>query len=144
MLALFDLAHTLGITVEYAPLATREGEYRDDLQRIRLREGMPDRLARWVLAHELGHAHYGHRPGTSSETRQEREADQWAARHLITIDDYRAAEQRRDGHAPSMAHDLGIVTRGIHAYQSMLERIGDTVYLKPCHGAGQYAARTHT
>lgn len=140
---LFDFAAALGVTIEYAPLIGRDGEYRDDQKRIRLRENMTDRLTRWTLAHELGHAIHGHRPtifGTV-DAKQERQADEWAALQLIDIDTYREVERLREGHAPSMAHDLGIVTEGVHAFQRMLERLGDDVYLKPCHGAGQYADR---
>lgn len=133
MQRLFDVADALNVCVEYAPLRTRNGEYRDDLKRIRLREGMSERLARWTLAHELGHATYGHRPNMfgQSDARQERQADEWAALHLIDLEQYREVEELRDGHIASMAHDLGVVTNGVEAYQRLLDRIGDQVYLKP-------------
>ena len=78
MLELFDLAESLDIVVEYAPLRTRDGEYRDDLRRIRLREGMTERLTRWTLAHELGHAHLGNQLLIFglSDPRQESAADE--------------------------------------------------------------------
>lgn len=143
MQELFDLAAELGFTVEYAALRTRDGECRCDLKRIRLREGMPERLTRWTLAHELGHATLGHELLIfgESDSRQEREADEWAASYFITLERFREVEELREGHAPSMARDFGIVTRGIVTYQRMLARLGDAVYLKPHHGAGQYAAR---
>lgn len=138
---LFDIADQLDVVVEFAPLANRDGEYRDDLRRIRLREDMSERLMRWKFGHELGHAVHGHRPdmfgGTSA--RQEREANEWAARLLIDLDRFREIELLRGGHVASMAHDFGIVSDGILAFQRMLERLGDNVYLKPQHGAGQYA-----
>lgn len=143
MQSLFDFAEEIGFKVEYAPLCARDGECRVDLQRIRLREGMAPRLERWVLAHELGHAVNGHqltifgRP----EPKQEREADEWAAVRLIDLDTYREVEALREGHVPSMAHDLGIVTKGVLAYQGILARLGDQVYLKPKHGVGQYTAK---
>lgn len=145
MQRLFDLAESLDIVVEYHPLRARNGEYRDDLRRIRLREGMSERLTRWTLAHELGHAHHGHCPNMfgQSSARQEREANEWACQFLFTIADYRDVEAHRGGHIPSMAHDLGIVSDGIRAYQGMLERLGDEVYLKPQHGAGQYLTKIY-
>ena len=140
---LFDLAESNGVTVEYAPLRNRDGEYRDDLKRIRLREGMSYRLARWVLAHELGHAAFGDVPSMfgPENARQERRADEWAALRLIDLEHYREVEKLRDGHVPSMAHDLDVVTNGVTAFQRILARLGDDVYLKPRQGAGQYAAK---
>ena len=143
MLQLFDLADALDVVVEFVPLANRDGEYRDDLHRIRLRENMPERLTRWTLAHELGHAVFRDAPSifAAENARQERRADEWAARHLIQLDDYRDAEHAHSGHVPAIAHELGVVPRSVHAFQRMLARIGDTVYLDPHMGAGQYRAR---
>lgn len=143
MLTLCDFADELGVTIEYAPLRGRDGEYRHDLRRIRLKLGMTERLTRWVLAHELGHAVHGHEPNIFGQpsTRQERQASEWAALKLIDLGAYREAERLWGGHAPSMAYDLGVVTAGVQAYQRMLARLGDDVYLKPKHGAGQWAAR---
>ena len=42
-----------------------------------------------MIAHELGHAAYGH---TVSDAKAERQADEYAARLLITEGDYRRAE----------------------------------------------------
>lgn len=143
MQELFDFADRLGIRVEWASLRLHNGEYRHDLSRIRLRHGMSPRLERWTLAHELGHAaHADIRTCNDRVTsKQERRADEWAARFLIAIDHYREVEHLREGHIASMAHDLGVVPRGIEAYQKVLSRLGDHVYLKPQHGVGQFAAR---
>lgn len=124
MQQLFDFADMLGLQIEYAPLRSRDGEYRDDLKRIRLREDMTYRLERSILAHELGHAAFGDVPSKYGpiHARQERRADEWAALRLITLDDYRETEAIRDGHTPSMAHDLGVITRIVEAYQRILER----------------------
>ncbi len=140
---LFDLAEMQGVSIEYVPLRNRDGEYRDDLKRIRLREGMTYRLTRWTLAHELGHAAFGDVPSMfePENARQERRADEWAALRLIDLEQYREVEKLREGHVPSMAHDLDIVTKGVTAFQRILARLGDDVYLKPRQGAGQYAAK---
>ena len=124
MQQLFDFAEMLGVTIEYAPLHARNGEYRDDLKRIRLREGMSERLTRWTLAHELGHAAFGDTPSAHGplQAKQERRADEWAALRLIQIERYREVEQLREGHVPSMAHDLGVVSSGVTAFQRILER----------------------
>lgn len=121
---LIDYADALGVTLEYAPLEGRDGEYRHDKARIRLREGMTMRRTRSILAHELAHAVFGDIPSKHGpvNAKQERRADEWAALRLIHVDDYREVEHIRDGHAPSMAHDLGVITRLVHAYQRVLER----------------------
>lgn len=144
MQRLFDFADDIGFTIEFAELGVNDGECRCDLKRIRLREAMSERLTRWKLAHELGHAVLGHEPTIFGrpDPKQERQADEWACRFLIPIEMYREVELARDGHAPSMAHDLGIVTEGVLAYRRMLERLGNDVYLKPQHGFGQYLAKT--
>lgn len=138
-----DMAESLNTAVEYAPLRSRDGEYRHDLSRIRLREGISERLTRWTPAHKLGHAHCGHELLLfgRADSRQERAADEWAALHTIDPHQYREVEADRDGHVPSMAHDLGIVSRGVRVYQSLLARLGEHVYVHPRHGAGQYAGR---
>ena len=143
MQRLFDFAELLGVTVEYAPLQTRDGEYRHDLRRIRLREGMEPRVERFKLAHELAHAVHADVPSmlAAENLRQERRADEWAAAHLINLDQYREIELLRGGHVPTMAHDLGVTTQCVNVYRSMLARIGDTVYLDPRMGAGQYRAK---
>ncbi len=124
MQQLFDFADMLGVTVEYARLKHRDGEYRDDLKRIRLREGMSYRLQRSILAHELGHAAFGDVPSKfgPQKARQERRADEWAALRLINLDQYREAELIREGHVASIAHDLGVIDRIVEAYQRVLER----------------------
>lgn len=124
MQKLFDFAEALGLTIEYAPLRGRDGEYRDDLKLIRLREGMSPRRLRSILAHELGHAVFGDVPSKfgPAQARMERRADEWAALRLITLDAYRDAELIRDGHIDSMAHDLGVIPRIVAAFQRVLAR----------------------
>ncbi|WP_150460369.1 ImmA/IrrE family metallo-endopeptidase [Nesterenkonia ebinurensis] len=58
----------------------RWGEYRHHHRRIRLLSCLAPVQYRSTLAHELGHAVYGHRRSTA---RTELEADAWAARYLI-------------------------------------------------------------
>ncbi|QIK64105.1 ImmA/IrrE family metallo-endopeptidase [Leucobacter viscericola] len=143
MQLLFDYAEALGLTVEFAPLRDRNGEYRHDLKRIRLREGMPERLARWTLAHELGHAVFGDELSMfgPANAKMERRADEWAALLLIDVDIYREVEMLRDGHAPSMASDLNVAERCVIVFQGLMERIGDAVYLEPKMGVGQWSRR---
>lgn len=37
-----------------------------------------------------------------------------------------------------MTHDLGVISRTVEAYQRVLARIGDTVYVDGKMGAGQF------
>lgn len=124
MQQLFDFAEMLGVRIEWAPLRHRDGEYRDDLKRIRIREGMSARRTRSILAHELGHAVFGDVPSIHGplQARMERRADEWAALRLINLDAYRESEILRDGHVPSIAHDLGVIDRLVEAFQRVLER----------------------
>lgn len=120
---LYLLARDLGLTVIEQP-GKHLGGYRPDDNTIRLTPNLPQRAARSVLAHEIGHHLLGHRPTPFGplRARQERAADEWAARHLITLDGYREAEMLRDGHLPSIAHDLGVAYELAVAYQRILAR----------------------
>ncbi|MBO9625280.1 MAG: ImmA/IrrE family metallo-endopeptidase [Microbacterium sp.] len=91
---------------------------------IRLDPGMSARTTRSVLAHELAHAVLGHTP-TSQPTlreRQERHADEWAARLLITPAGYARAETVRGEHAPSLAFELDVTVELVLAFQRLLLR----------------------
>ena len=63
-----------------------------------------------VLAHELGHAHYGDTPTGNGhfDQRQERRADEYATRLLISIRDFKAAAVWHHGHLPAIADDLEV------------------------------------
>lgn len=137
---LMDMADALGVTVEYVNLTTRNGEYRHDLKRISLREGMTLRQERSVLAHEVAHAVFEDVPSKFGpvNAKQERRADEWAALRLITPAAYRISEEHWDGHAAAIAYDLGVTTKLVTAFQRVLARVGDTVYVDPRMGAGQW------
>lgn len=137
------MADALGVTVEYTDLVSRDGEYRHDLKRIRLREGMTLRQERSALAHEVAHAVFGDVPSKFGpvNAKQERRADEWASLRLITPATYREAEQRWEGHVGAMAYDLGVTTRLVEAFRRVLARIGDTVYIAPRMGTDQWVER---
>lgn len=145
MKQLFDMADALGVTIEFTDLAPlqRNGDCNARTGRIRVDEKLPTRAARSVLAHELAHYVFADTPSRFGpvHAKQERRADEWAALRLIDRDAYREAEQLRDGHVPSIAHDLGVISRLVHAYQRILTRIGDIVYVDPRLGAGQWIDR---
>ncbi len=142
MQELLTLAKELGLTVIERKGAKRGG-YHDSSKTIRLNPSMSWRLARSILAHEIGHAVYGdeHSMFGPERARQEKRADEWAARHLITPASYAEAEARRGVHAASLAHDLGVTVELVEAYQRVLQRIGNAVYVEPRMGAGQFLHR---
>lgn len=120
------LAARAGATIEEAALPGRDGEYLHARRLIRLRPGMSARLHRCVLAHELAHCAFGDVPSPSAHltAKQERRADEWAARQLIRLDDYRRAELLHHGHPGAMAIDLGVMRSIVEAYQRVLARSG--------------------
>lgn len=139
-----DLAHQADVRIEYARLRHgHDGEYHHDQKLIRLRPGMNARLHRSVLAHELGHAAFDDQPTRfgPAHAKQERRAEEWAALRLITPADYRHVEELHAGHPGAMALELGIMKSTLTAFQNLLARLGDTVYVQPKMGAGMWAHR---
>lgn len=142
---LFHMAAVLGVRVIHTDLTHlgRDGDYNARTNTIRLQEGMSRRLLRSVFAHELCHAVFGDVPSKFGpvNAKQERRADEWAALRLIEHDHYREVEHLRDGNLALMAQDLEVIDDIVKAYQRVLQRIGDAVYVEPRMGAGQYRHR---
>lgn len=142
---LHDIVVMLGVRVETIDDMPddRDGDYCHETRTIRLRNGLHARHHRSVLAHELGHAVFGDTPSQFGpvNAKQERRAEEWAALRLISLDDYRAAEHTCDGHEGSMAIELGVMRSTVVAFRKVLARVGDTVYMAPRMGAGQWVAR---
>lgn len=87
---------------------------------ITLRVGMDDVTTLCSLAHELGHAHYSHPPGHYGA--QERQADEFAARLLISPVDYALAERLHGPHPAAIAHELGVTIHLTTIWKSLYER----------------------
>ena len=139
---IWGMLDAMGMAVEYTDLPhDRDGEYLHDYGLIRLQRDMPARLHRSVLAHECAHAVFADVPSMFGPVnrKQERRADEWAALRLVTVDDYKRAEALHHGRADAMAVELNVTLRLVEAYQRVLLRVGDTVYLAPRMGAGQYS-----
>ena len=139
---MWDYADQLGLTVveHHGP---HTSGYRPGDHSVHLRPGMRGRILQSVLAHEIAHHILGHLPTDSrpERARQEAAANRWAALHLIDPEAYAAAERARNGHTKSMAVDLHVADELVDVYQQHLARIGDTVYVAPKMGAGQYDHR---
>jgi len=77
-----------------------------------------------VLAHELGHAAHGDTPTGNGhfDQRQERRADEYAARLLITPTDFEAAAIWHHGHLPAIADELEVTQHILKTWQTLHER----------------------
>lgn len=120
-----ETVRALGVRVELVDLpGDRDGEYRHVERLIRLQRGMPRRLHRSVLAHECAHAVHGDEPSCDAvmSARQERRADEWAARLLIDVEAYAAAETLHAGHLEAMAVELDVTVDLVHAFRGLVER----------------------
>lgn len=143
-----DIAHLIDIAVELGlTVVERKGHHRggyhDGLKQIRINPGMSRRVTRCFLAHEIAHALFRDVPSVYGpvKAKQERRAWEWAACYLIDPAAFAEVERVRDGHAPAMAYDLDVTVELITAFRRVLSRIGDTVYVKPMMGDGQWAHR---
>lgn len=139
-----DTLDALEVRVVDADLpADRDGEYLHRRRLIRLQRGMPHRLRRSVLAHECAHAVFGDEPSRFGPraAKQERRADEWAALRLIDVDEYKTAERIHTGHIDAIALELDVTADLVEAFQRILVRFGDTVYVQPKMGAGMWHHR---
>jgi hypothetical protein len=142
---LYDYAASIDVTIEFGELSSlqRIGDYCNHTRVVRIQDGMLYRKTRSVLAHELGHATYRDEPSALEHVnrRMELRADEWAAHFLISEDAYRDATEKFGQHAPSIAQELCVLERLVAAFERTLERVGDTVYINPRMGAGQWSHR---
>ena len=141
---IWGMLEAMGVAVEYVELPPdRDGEYLHDRRLIRLQRRMASRLHISTLAHECAHAVFADVPSQFGpvNAKQERRANEWAALRLIDVDDYKRAEAIHHGHTEALAVELGVTVELIDAYQRILLRIDDTVYIQPRQGSGQWAHR---
>lgn len=101
---------------------------------IVLRLGMTHNQTRAVLAHELGHAYYGH---TCDSPANERQAEAFAATILIDPASYAELEQiNADAHY--IADELSVTVDLVHAYRAhCLTKLRGVSYAFARMGAGQ-------
>ena len=91
---------------------------------ITLRNNLNPVALRCTLAHEIAHCLAGDEPTEDAwlNARQERRADEFAARTLITTDSYREAEDLVGPHEGALAHELGVTTHLIRVWRELHER----------------------
>lgn len=110
------LAERMGVRVLWAKALSAPAMYRHRDRTIWLRDGRSDRATRCSLAHELGHAHYGHEVH-GHYAAQERQADAYAAELLITPESYREAERVVGHHLHALANELEVTVALVSAWQ---------------------------
>lgn len=91
---------------------------------ISTRRGQSIAQYKSVLAHELGHAAHGDTPTGNGhfDQRQERRADEYAARLLINPTDFKAAAIWHHGHLPAIADELEVTQHILKTWQTLYER----------------------
>lgn len=87
-----------------------KGYYDHTTRTISTRRGMSIAQYRSTLAHELGHAHYGHQQARMAhlDTRHERQADEFAAELLLTEELVHDACASCGGHPGAIAEELEV------------------------------------
>lgn len=91
---------------------------------ISTRRGQSIAQYKSVLAHELGHAAHGDTPTGNGhfDQRQERRADEYAARLLINPTDFESAAIWHHGHLPAIADELEVTQHILKTWQTLHER----------------------
>lgn len=97
------------------------GMYRHQKRIIYLSKGLDPWKKRSIFAHELAHAFY--RDEAHGDTRAEKRANQWAARLLISKDEYRAAELLHGPHPGAIAHELGVTPDVVKTWCDIYSRV---------------------
>lgn len=144
LLSLFEMLDALHVTVEYCELpADRDGDYDHPKRHMRIQHDLPYRRYRSAIGHETCHAVFGDLKSRFGPVaaKQERRADEWAALRLIDLEEYQQQEHRHDGHPEAMAIALGVTVELVEAFRRLLFRAGDTVYVDPRMGVGQWRAK---
>lgn len=105
-----DLAQTMGVTIfETSKLGSHLNACFHPLTKtVFVRMALDPATKICAIAHELGHVYYGH---SCSSPRAEREADEWAARQLLTADLVEKASRDCDGYISAMAAELSVTPR---------------------------------
>ncbi|MCK2024614.1 ImmA/IrrE family metallo-endopeptidase [Microbacterium sp. kSW2-24] len=115
------------------------GLYDHEERRIYLNLRLTPFERRSTLAHELGHAHYGH---DCTSPRGEKQARSYAAGLLIDPEEYERLERiNPDKHW--LAEEFSVTPQIIHDYEHhFLTRLRGITYSRARMGVGQWAHRS--
>lgn len=124
---MFDIeeeAAAQGIAIAYIPGSPNlpDAFWDASSRTIAVKEGLPARYTRSLIAHELGHAHHGH---TKSAPKSERQANEYAAHILIDEDEYRQAESAYGTDVETLAFILNVSPGLIEVWRECLARRGN-------------------
>ncbi|MEO2134655.1 ImmA/IrrE family metallo-endopeptidase [Microbacterium sp.] len=136
---LLTRAASYGLTVHGAHLRGEKiGKYVPSLGRIYFDLSLTSAERRSVVAHELGHAHYGH---DCDSPANERLADAYAATLLVNPEWYAELELINTD-AEWIADEMQVAPWTIVDYRTYcLQRIGSVTYARARMGAGQWVHR---
>jgi Zn-dependent peptidase ImmA (M78 family) len=111
----FEHADALGIKVLHRPIRTANGLWLPDHNTIVIKTGLRRILERSTLAHEIGHAELGH---VDDCRKHERQADRYAAAHLIDENSFAGGSAGYEAGIPltAVALQLGVTVRILCAY----------------------------
>lgn len=116
--SLEQIAGSLGVRVRTAPTpGSLWGIYDHRHSLITMKPDLASAQYRSTLAHELGHAHFGH---VGYSAKAERQADKWAAQQLLTIEQLAQAAGESSTELPALAAELDVLPWVIRAFVSTL------------------------
>ena len=119
---LFRHCADLQVDVEWGDLGDdTRGEYDSEGDVIRLHHALTEREVVSVLAHEIGHRHFGDVESTAGN---ERRAWEYAAAMLLTPEEYEVAESIAGHHPCALALELGVTPELIVAWRRWWTRRG--------------------
>ncbi|MCR6706528.1 MAG: ImmA/IrrE family metallo-endopeptidase [Cellulomonas sp.] len=121
---MLEVARERGLRVAWRDLGRRNGEYHST-GLILLNPKRTITVQRVTLAHEIGHAEYGHARVNDPvlHARQERLADEFAADLLIDSGDYIAAESVFGSHVGTLARELGVTSGVVEAWRRRTSKL---------------------
>lgn len=106
-------AESMGITIHWDADSERQAYWVQAMDAIVLRDAMTQRRTKSLLAHELGHAHYG---DWCSAPKAEKRAWRYAANLLIDPDAFDDAVHVYGPHMGAIARQLDVLVDVVRAH----------------------------
>ncbi|MFD6094011.1 ImmA/IrrE family metallo-endopeptidase [Oerskovia sp. NPDC060338] len=126
MRELLHHAHEQGVYVEWSRAMGENlrGVYEHDVRTVTINAWLNGEQARSTLAHELGHAWYGHTwtSAPHDDNEHERLANEWAAKFLIDAHAYATAEREVGPHPGALGAALNVTADLVVVFQRIVRR----------------------